>query len=154
MKHFITEETGAVTVDWVVLTAALVGLGLATMSVVSGGVENVSGDTARQLALLDVQQSPFTSLQGFTIDGFTHAIDDGLTESTYADYSGDSYTDTEVETFLADLHTQLSAGSAATNDVHVDQYAGAYAAAQDRGIDVSGYTDPSEFSDIYHENNG
>ena len=28
MKHFINDESGAVTVDWVVLTAAVVGLGL------------------------------------------------------------------------------------------------------------------------------
>lgn len=42
--RFITDENGAVTVDWVVLTAALVGLGLATMGVVSSGVEDVSSD--------------------------------------------------------------------------------------------------------------
>jgi hypothetical protein len=35
---FTSEESGAVTVDWVVLTAALVGLGLAVTGVVSGGV--------------------------------------------------------------------------------------------------------------------
>ena len=44
IKTFATAETGAVTVDWVVLTAALVGLGLAVMGVVSNGVENLSGD--------------------------------------------------------------------------------------------------------------
>lgn len=49
IKTFISSESGAVTVDWVVLTAALVGLGLAVMSVVSGGVENLSGDINTQL---------------------------------------------------------------------------------------------------------
>ncbi|MFT5870310.1 MAG: Flp pilus assembly pilin Flp [Paracoccaceae bacterium] len=48
-KSFLSNESGAVTVDWVVLTAALVGLGLAVMSVVSGGLENLSGDIADQL---------------------------------------------------------------------------------------------------------
>ena len=43
-KSFATSEAGAVTVDWVVLTAALVGLGLAVMAVVSPGIENLSGD--------------------------------------------------------------------------------------------------------------
>ncbi|MEM8823282.1 MAG: pilus assembly protein [Pseudomonadota bacterium] len=41
---FAADESGAVTVDWVVLTAALVGLGLAVMTVVRGGVSNLSGD--------------------------------------------------------------------------------------------------------------
>ncbi|UWQ17528.1 Flp family type IVb pilin [Jannaschia sp. M317] len=44
IKTFSADESGAVTVDWVVLTAALVGLGLAVMSVISGGIENLSND--------------------------------------------------------------------------------------------------------------
>lgn len=52
-QHFLQSENGAVTVDWVVLTAALVGLGLAVMSVVSGGVEDLSGDISVELASLD-----------------------------------------------------------------------------------------------------
>lgn len=52
-KNFMSSEQGAVTVDWVVLTAALVGLGLATLAVVSGGVENLSGETAEDLATID-----------------------------------------------------------------------------------------------------
>ena len=43
IQNFISDESGAVTVDWVVLTAALVGLGLAVMAVVSSGVENMTG---------------------------------------------------------------------------------------------------------------
>jgi Flp pilus assembly pilin Flp len=49
MNAFIADESGAVTVDWVVLTAALVGLGLAVMAVVSGGVEDLSNDIDGQL---------------------------------------------------------------------------------------------------------
>jgi len=44
IKTFTADEDGAVTVDWVVLTAALVGLGLAVMGVVSGGVDTLSSD--------------------------------------------------------------------------------------------------------------
>ncbi len=44
IKNFAKSESGAVTVDWVVLTAAIVGLGLAVMAVVSGGIENLSQD--------------------------------------------------------------------------------------------------------------
>lgn len=34
---FLESEEGAVTVDWIVLTAAIVGLGLAVISIVAGG---------------------------------------------------------------------------------------------------------------------
>ena len=47
---FRNDETGAVTVDWVVLTAGLVGLGLATMAVVSTGVEDLSRDTSNAMS--------------------------------------------------------------------------------------------------------
>ena len=41
IKNFRNDESGAVTVDWVVLTAAIVGLGIAVMSSVATGVENL-----------------------------------------------------------------------------------------------------------------
>lgn len=47
---FWTNESGAVTVDWTVMTGGVVGLGLATMGVVSSGVENLSGDINTQLS--------------------------------------------------------------------------------------------------------
>lgn len=52
-QSFLKSENGAVTVDWVVLTAAIVGLALAVMGVVSGGVESLSQDTAVELAAMD-----------------------------------------------------------------------------------------------------
>ena len=60
----LKDETGAVTVDWVVLTAALVGLGLAMMSVVSGGTEDLANDIKAEMT-------------GYTITtGFASAGDD------------------------------------------------------------------------------
>lgn len=47
--RFLSSETGAVTVDWVVLTAGLVGLGLATTAVVSTGAQDASDDVSDQL---------------------------------------------------------------------------------------------------------
>jgi len=49
-KNFKNDESGAVTVDWVVLTAAIVGLGIAVLATVSGGVQNLSGDINTQLS--------------------------------------------------------------------------------------------------------
>jgi Flp pilus assembly pilin Flp len=59
VKTFVSDESGAVTVDWVVLTAAIVGLGLAVMSVVSGGVEDLSGDISTALTNTDPLSDPF-----------------------------------------------------------------------------------------------
>ncbi len=50
IKTFKNDESGAVTVDWVVLTAALVGLGLAVMGVVSGGIEDLTATNASDLS--------------------------------------------------------------------------------------------------------
>lgn len=52
--QFLRSEDGAVTVDWVVLTAALVGLGLAAMAVVSGGTEDLSSDVDAQLVSQEI----------------------------------------------------------------------------------------------------
>lgn len=65
-NDFIKTEDGAVTVDWVVLTAALVGLGLAVISVVSGGMENLSNDIGQALADTDPLDDPFSSNATFT----------------------------------------------------------------------------------------
>lgn len=40
-KKFKADESGAVTVDWVVLTAAIVGLGMVVMKTVGGGIEGL-----------------------------------------------------------------------------------------------------------------
>jgi Flp pilus assembly pilin Flp len=58
-KNFASDESGAVTVDWVVLTAALVGLGLAVMAVVSGGVETLSNSISTDLGAIQPNTNPF-----------------------------------------------------------------------------------------------
>ena len=45
VSTFLRADSGAVTVDWTVLTAGLVGMGLAVMGVVTMGVEDLSRDT-------------------------------------------------------------------------------------------------------------
>jgi Flp pilus assembly pilin Flp len=49
-KAFRSDESGAVTVDWVVLTAAIVGLGLVVMQTVGGGISGVTADITGDLA--------------------------------------------------------------------------------------------------------
>ncbi|MBF9034092.1 hypothetical protein HKCCE2091_07560 [Rhodobacterales bacterium HKCCE2091] len=57
-KTFLHSESGAVTVDWVVLTGALTGIGLAVVSVLSQGLENLSDDISRQLSTQDPGRNP------------------------------------------------------------------------------------------------
>ena len=49
IKNFRADEDGAVTVDWVVLTAAIVGLGLAVLVSVRAGATDLAGDIQTNL---------------------------------------------------------------------------------------------------------
>lgn len=46
VKSFILDDCGAVTVDWVVLTAAIVGLGVAVISTIGGGTDSLATEVA------------------------------------------------------------------------------------------------------------
>jgi Flp pilus assembly pilin Flp len=84
-QEFIADESGAVTVDWVVLTAALVGLGLAVMSVISGGLQQQSGDITAELEGDIVS----TSFGGPTDTGETITPFAGFLASTVANTEAD-----------------------------------------------------------------
>ena len=49
-KKFNNDEDGAVTVDWVVLTAAVVGLGIAVLTQVRSGTQTVTDNVSSQLS--------------------------------------------------------------------------------------------------------
>ncbi|TVP70970.1 MAG: hypothetical protein EA339_11390 [Rhodobacteraceae bacterium] len=49
IKNFAADESGAVTVDWVVLTAAIVGLGIAVVASVRTGTEDIAGKISDSL---------------------------------------------------------------------------------------------------------
>jgi Flp pilus assembly pilin Flp len=50
MSRFHRDEDGAVTVDWVVLTAAIVGLGVSVIAMVSAGATDYSTSIGNQLS--------------------------------------------------------------------------------------------------------
>lgn len=56
IKNFAADESGAVTVDWVVLTAAIVGLGIAVMASVSTGVNDLGTDISNALSSASVNE--------------------------------------------------------------------------------------------------
>lgn len=50
LQNFKRDEDGAVTVDWVVLTAAIVGLGIAVLTSVSGGTTSLADKISSNLS--------------------------------------------------------------------------------------------------------
>ncbi len=46
---FANDESGAVTVDWVVLTAAIVGIAIAVITLISGGIKDAANDINSEL---------------------------------------------------------------------------------------------------------
>ncbi|SDZ43947.1 hypothetical protein SAMN05444004_114105 [Jannaschia faecimaris] len=93
---FIDDEFGAVTVDWVVLTAGLVGLGLAVMAVVSGGVEDISSDMGQTLADTSVE---------FTF--FDDAVS-GITDMSTAAILGPDHNEAHRQAMLNDVYPNMS----------------------------------------------
>ncbi len=53
IKNFRKDENGAVTVDWVVLTAAIVALAGAAYTAVSGGADNLTAETSKFIKAQD-----------------------------------------------------------------------------------------------------
>ncbi|WP_439141030.1 hypothetical protein [Planktotalea sp.] len=51
---FAKNETGAVTVDWVVLTAAIVGLSVAAYTTINGGTTSMRANTDTALSNMEV----------------------------------------------------------------------------------------------------
>ena len=54
IKTFKADEDGAVTVDWVVLTAAIVGLGIAVLTSVSGGTKTLASKISGNLSKMTI----------------------------------------------------------------------------------------------------
>ncbi|MDD9922834.1 MAG: hypothetical protein OXQ92_11235 [Boseongicola sp.] len=54
MNAFLNDESGAVTVDWVVLTAAIVGLGIAVLTSVGEGTTSLADRVSGHLATQNV----------------------------------------------------------------------------------------------------
>lgn len=46
LQEFLRDDAGAVTVDWVVLTAAIVGLGVAVITTIGGGTDSLATEVS------------------------------------------------------------------------------------------------------------
>ena len=59
LSEFKKNESGAVTVDWVVLTAAIVGIAIAVVGLISGGVQDASTGINDELVVASNFSSAF-----------------------------------------------------------------------------------------------
>jgi Flp pilus assembly pilin Flp len=97
MKTFIQDESGAITVDWVVLAAGLVAVSIATMAVVSSGVEAGATDVDEALSTQIIQTSfatgetplapyaPFSQQTfGFGFDEYSSQTDQAMLDQLHA----------------------------------------------------------------------
>ncbi|ABG31722.1 hypothetical protein CEP88_00735 [Roseobacter denitrificans] len=70
-NKFRTDEDGAVTVDWVVLTAAVVGLAVAAYSSIQTGATELTGKTSTFLGAQDPALAAGGNIQGVVGGGTT-----------------------------------------------------------------------------------
>ncbi len=64
LKNFIKDDSGAVTVDWVVLTAAIVGIAIAVLIVIASGINTASNNVSGSLNSADSVASLITTDTG------------------------------------------------------------------------------------------
>ncbi len=117
---FLTCEDGAVTVDWVVLTAATVGLGLGALMAVQGGMADLSQDISDEMTqsaiLLETDFSASRLINGGFEDstrnsavGWTGVDIEVLAAGVYISGAGNSKV-TELDGWIQNEVTMLEQG--------------------------------------------
>lgn len=144
--EFFENESGAVTVDWVVLTGGLVGLGLATTAVVSAGMEDVSGDVRGTMETGIVSASFGTEWPEFVLGNYQRPRPDHHV-GTWNHLVGaiGSYNEDQLNLLMTQgLDLYANGGTPEIQAWGIDTYALAYDQMRARGMDVSGMTNPNE----------
>ncbi|WP_298494486.1 hypothetical protein [uncultured Maritimibacter sp.] len=138
-KTFATTEDGAVTVDWVVLTAAIVGLGTSVLISVSGGTTALAANVSS--ALSDMEVLPRGA---FDVGKWGPLTNDSNFSSIVSATAGQSNDELRGWGQLAHDAAMNSGNSEQNRRNEGDIYAARYAELQKRGQDVSGMTDPRD----------
>ena len=151
-KNFKKDDSGAVTVDWVVMTAAVVGVGIATTAAVSTGLNDVAGDTSGIMegeiistsfdALADFvsSYSPLSSSHG---PGW--GTDPTWVEDTYSNWSALSDDDIAA-IYTADYASAVGGG----DPIRADYIAVQEQIMTDRGIDIpDGNLTAAQIAELY-----
>lgn len=135
LSKFLRSERGAVTVDWVVLTAAAAGMAIAATSVVSGGLASLAADLEEQLRTQQISDS----FVQFRSSDFDQLYDAGTLSEEQASASfaiANEMDNAEILSGLASLILK-SVNGTITNDEEAAMYAMASVAVQRNIIDAS-----------------
>ena len=98
LNKFIRDESGAITVDWVVLTASIVGIAIAVLLIIAGGIQSASTGVNGNLENTgDVSNGIVAMIEDDSGDngGLPGNLNDYFHEP---DSDHDHYTDTETGT--------------------------------------------------------
>jgi len=114
MKHvcetFIESEDAAITVDWVVLSAAAVAMAIAATDVISGGLDTLTSNLESQLRTQQISDAFVL----FVPDHFDKMYDEGWLseEDAEAMFDGvNSFTNAEILTLLDLGISEMQAGN-------------------------------------------
>lgn len=113
IRHFLRSEDAAVTVDWVVMTAAVTGMGLAVTAVVSGGIENVSGDILDTLTQIEI------------VDEFVEFVAVTLANQDFAGGDAGDWTGANAQDMGGDVGELLVVGPGGTASLTLNVPSGA-----------------------------
>jgi len=127
---FWQDEAGAITVDWVVLTAAITGLGIATTATVGSGVNNASSDTSDVMSDFEISTSFGT---GYIV-GEWYQHNPGIVTS-YQDWMS-GFEDQQLLAHMANMEQfkDMPANSGHPYDTYHDEYYIAKDEAATRGL--------------------
>ncbi len=124
------------------------------MAVTSGGVENLSNDTAVELASIDPAATPFGSLAGGAPYDYSNHSDSGDWSifGQFADsadwynqlYAGADNATLMDRSMLAATEAASDANSSNIRAIYADTYAATYNGLQENGADVSGMPHPDD----------
>ena len=84
MQNFIISESGAVTVDWVVLTAASIGMGIAVTASIGDGVTSLANVIAADLSGTELPGSNLDLIENYTFQACPSGLEGAV---AYADAS-------------------------------------------------------------------
>lgn len=101
VDDFLHDESGASSLDWVVLTGILVGTGLAVINTVSGGIETAAVDSASQLRGQVVQR-------GFAPANLCASGIDGVRAQEAARVASGGIDPVDIDTWLPTYARDLS----------------------------------------------
>ena len=141
---FWKSDVGATTIDFVVISASIIGLGLAGSSLVSSGVQNVGTDVATSLpsALSVVSTSFGTGTGSYAFVARTGDYDYDLAllrtydDSTLQDVWDVYWANTNIEQILRD-NAQNPEWHYDTMAEFVDSYAAGHQAMAERGLPIT-----------------